>query len=54
MKFCEPVYATRPSTMSSLRWLRRSGRCHLPRNGCTGSIGAHSTPILVSRFFIFL
>ena len=54
MKFCEPVNATSPSTTTSLRWLRRSGRCHLPLNGCTGSIGCQSTPILVNRFFIFL
>ena len=37
--------ATRPSTTTILRWLRRSGRWYLPLNGITGSIHAHFTPI---------
>lgn len=37
--------ATRPSTTTSLRWLRRSGRWYLPFRGCTGSIQAHATPM---------
>ena len=37
--------ATRPSTTTILRWLRRSGRWYLPLNGMTGSIHSHFTPI---------
>ena len=40
--FCDPMKATAPSTTSSLRWLRRSGRWYLPLNGCTGQ---HQVPL---------
>ena len=33
-----PMKPTSPSTTRILRWLRRSGRWYLPRNGCTGSM----------------
>ena len=37
MRLREPVKPMRPSMTTSLRWLRRSGRCHCPFQGRSGS-----------------
>ena len=54
MRFCEPVYAIRPSMTTIFRWLRRSGRWYLPLVGWTGSIHVHSTPMRSSSASISL
>ena len=50
--FCDPMNATSPSTTTSLRWLRRSGRRQRPLSGWIGIIWCHSMPARVIRSFI--
>src|SRR5699024_7313004 len=47
--FCDPIIAFVPSTTRSLRWLRRSIRRALPRQGMNGSMRCHSMPAALRR-----
>lgn len=47
--FWLPMNATLPSTTTSLRWLRRSGRRSSPRHGRSGIMRRHWNPAASNR-----